>query len=376
MTIGNVSSHHATTSREQQPRQRAHRVGDRVELAVLQKLDVNRYRVGFADGWRVVVSTVALPVGAQIRATVTAVGDKLELQYQGTDLVTGAMAEHEARDEDALAEHERRYRVSLPPTDRTMLEKAVDSAADADAMLSAGLYLAKLAMPMSMAKLQAVYESQLWNGTTVASGAAIQQMAMGQSTDVQDQLASAMKKLLEQEPQALAPSAAATTMAAHNQATLADMQTSDERDENQRRLAWEALNEQDGGSVEYRYGVLPLLIADQLFELDLVYFRERQPSPDPAIASKRMVMTLNAPSLGRVEIVARSLGERLSVTITTDSEASTRILSAESARVRELLDRLGWITEAVSYEVGAVQNRAAGEVIQHVLNNDSLSRWV
>jgi hypothetical protein len=122
--------------------------------------------------------------------------------------------------------------------------------------------------------------------------------------------------------------------------------------------------------------VLPLVIADQLFELDLVYFRDRHSSAESSTRSKRMVMTLNAPTLGRVEVLAQSIGDRLSITIKSDSEASRQILSAERERVRELLARLGWAIDGVAYEVDGIETRAASHVVDHVLGGDSLSRWV
>src|SRR5687768_4912822 len=114
MSISQVDSGNAYAASDAKSRQRQPRVGEQVQLTVLQRIDQTRYQVGFSDGWRIVASTVALPVGATIRAIVTAVGDTLELQYLGRDAVTAAMSEHEAKSEDALAEHEKRFRISLP----------------------------------------------------------------------------------------------------------------------------------------------------------------------------------------------------------------------------------------------------------------------
>lgn len=365
MSVSHVDSGHSLLTSEARTRQRQPRVGEQLELVVLQRLDETRYQVGFADGWRVVASTVGLPVGATIRATVTAVGEKLELQYLGTDVVAAAMTEHEAKSEDALAEHEQRFRVALPEADRSLLQAEMSAAEDTDAMMAAGLFLGKLSVPLDGPKLQAIYESQRWSesmsGRADAAGAARSVL----SSDDVNQLTAAVEHALREPP-------AATAAAASESFDSAD----DGADQERRRLAWQLLNDQDGGSVEYRYGVLPLIIADQLFELDLVYFRDRHSSAEPSIKSKRMVMTLNAPTLGRVEVLAHAIGERLTVTIKSDSEAAKKILSAEQERVRELLARLGWGVDGVEYEVDGVNTRAAAHVIDHVLSGDSLSRWV
>lgn len=366
MSISNVDSYHSLLSHEPPSRQRQLRVGEEVRLSVLQQLDNVRYQVGFSDGWRVVYSTVGLPVGATIRATVTAVGERLELQYSGTDIVATAMAEHEVTGEDSLADHEQRFNVTLPESDREILREAMQSVDDADAMLMSGLFLGKLSQPMDAPKLQAVYESQRWSDL---AGAASGRTSMLGQDDI-GRLAKAMDQALRE------PSTNVAVAAFHAVPNEA-LNTSDgDTDQERRQLAWELLNDQDGGSVEYRYGVLPLIIADQLFELDLVYFRDRQSTAELAGKSKRMVMTLNAPSLGRVEVVAQAIGERVAVTIKSNSESSKQILSAERDRVRELLERLGWGVDAVRYETGDIEKRAAAHVIEHVLNGDSLSRWV
>lgn len=368
MSIAHVGSGHAALTREAQPGRRQHRVGEQLRLTVLQRLDATRYQIGFPGGSRVVSSTVQLPVGATIRAVVTAVGEQLELQYQGTDIVAASMAHHEANSEDVLAEYEQRFRVVLSDSDRAILKESMSSSEDAQSMLTAGLFLGKLSLPLEAANLQAIYQSQRWPEVNAARGS-IPPQSMVQDHEI-EQLTNAMQLAVHEPP------AGAVAIALDASRNSSDSPADDEAERQRREQAWQLLNDQDGGSVEYRYGVLPLLIADQLFELDLVYFRERQASAGPAAASKRMVMTLNAPSLGRVEVIAHAIGERVAVTITTQSDASKQILSTEQERVRELLERLGWGVDAVRYEVGSIDTRASGRVVEHVLNGDSLSRWV
>lgn len=369
MSISNVDSYHSLLSHEPKSQQRQHRVGDDVRLTVLQRLDDLRYQVGFADGWRVVYSKVALPVGVSIRATVTAIGERLELKYEGADVVATAMAEHEATSEDALAEHEQRFNVRLPEIDRETLRQAAHAADDTDAMLMSGLFLGKLAQPLDAPKLQAVYESLRWPEIAAAGSTSASTSQLG-NREI-DQLAKAMDHALSEAPTNV-------SFVASNATSGETLNTSseDDADRERRQLAWALLNDQDGGSVEYRYGVLPLIIADQLFELDLVYFRDRNAGADPLARSKRMVMTLNAPTLGRVEVVAQAIGERVAVTIKADSDASRQILSAEQQRVRELLERMGWGVDGLRYQTDEIDQRAATHVIEHVLNGDSLSRWV
>jgi hypothetical protein len=87
-------------------------------------------------------------------------------------------------------------------------------------------------------------------------------------------------------------------------------------------------------------------------------------------------MTFSTGSLGRVEVLAQALGERLTIGIRTDSPAGREALAAQTTQLRELIGRLGWNVEAVSYEFDTQVGRAARHVIDHVLNADTLSRLV
>lgn len=369
MSVSHVDAGHSLLSHESRPRRREHRVGEQLRLQVLQRLDTTRYQVAFPEGWRIVSSTVPLPVGGTIRATVTAVGEQLELQYHGDDVVAASMAQHEANGEDALAQHEQRFRVVLSEADRAILQDSVSKAPDPESMLASGLFLGKLSVPLDARNLEAVYQSQRWPNAESAHRAVTATHRLNTLDDI-EQLTNAVQSTLQEPPPNL------TSIALHAARSDASSSADGDADRKQHELAWQLLNDQDGGSVEYRYGVLPVIVADQLFELDLVYFRERQPSGETAAGSKRMVMTLNAPALGRVEVVAHALGNRVAVTIKTQSDAARQVLSAEQAGVREVLERLGWGVDAVRYELDGVDTRAPSQIVEHVLNGDSLSRWV
>jgi Flagellar hook-length control protein FliK len=125
--------------------------------------------------------------------------------------------------------------------------------------------------------------------------------------------------------------------------------------------------------VGYRFGVLPVLIGDQLVELDLAYFRERRDTQADA-GMRRMVMTFSTPSLGRIEVAAQALADRLNISIKTDSAASSEVLGRHASEVRDLLSRLGWNVDAVAYDFAPDPRRAASHIVDHVLQADSLSR--
>jgi len=217
-------------------------------------------------------------------------------------------------------------------------------------MLAAGLFLGKLDLSVDPANLHALYAIQQWTRTADAQP---------------------IDEAFAPGPAAAPPAIAAQMLAVlQENSTPTSAQGRDER-ERARRL----LNEPDDSSVSYRFGVLPVLIADQLVELDIVHFRERRRDDAPA-DSRRLVMTFSTANLGRVEVVARALDERLAISIATESTQSRELLAAGAKDVRSLVERLGWNVESVSYDVAANVGRAARHVIDHVLSGDTLSTLV
>jgi hypothetical protein len=144
--------------------------------------------------------------------------------------------------------------------------------------------------------------------------------------------------------------------------SMADSLTPDDRE-----LAARLLNEQDEGSMAYSYGTVPLLIADQLIELDVVLFRERG-KQGTQTSVRRLVMTLRTQTLGRVEVMAQAVGARLTIALTAQSESASDSLAQHADEVRELIGRLGWQVESIRYDVDAERARAADHIVRHVLS--------
>lgn len=351
MTVGGVGAARLVGRVASRGDHQRHVPGERVHMKVLRRLDERRYLVSFGDAQRVVSSTVLLTVGSTVRAVVTGVGEKLELRYVGEDNVAVVMEDHAAAGGDSIAELARRYSVELQAAQRSVIEQAMQDAAEPEAMMSGGVFLSKLALRVDTASLQALYSAQKWSGKPVATASADDVAAASTIASPAALAEQMLVALQEREPGA----------------------GSQERDE--RELARRLLNEQDDGSVSYRFGTLPVVIADELVELDIVHFRERR-REDQQAGVRRLVMTFGTSSLGRVEVVAHALAERLAIAVTTDSAQGRDALAARAQEVRELVARLGWSVESVSYDIEARVDRAARHVIDHVLNGDTLSALV
>ena len=349
------------------------RVGEQLELNVLKRVDQRTFMVSFGGEQHVMESSMHLAVGARVHAVVTGVGDRLELQYLDPR-VSGVSADDRAGVTDDLREPasqslvsalESRYRVTLGADDHAQIERAVAGAADPSAMALGGLYLAKLGVNVNQPALQAIHEAQRHRG--VAEAGAATQIARRDISVLVDQAAGGDDDSTQELAQVIGdavPEAPAEAMSLAAGSGDLEGGQSDARDPQD--LAKLFLNLQDGGSVGYRYGTLPVIVSGQLVELDLVVLQQRQQS-DASTPVRRLVMSLRTESFGQVRIDARALDNRLVVTFTGESPRSADELASYGAELRTLLKRLGWNVEGVGYELDAQPGRAARQIIDHVL---------
>ena len=341
----------AANRREQPSRRPFHRlsVGQMLDLKVLQKIADGRFLVQFDGGKHIVETAMALRAGSTMRATVAAVGERLELKYVDAPAAPAEPAldvpsrddeiETETDEDSALLDDlQQQYDVVLSYEDRRSIATAMQGAAEPMQMANAGLFLGKLLQPIGDEALQAIYSALSWSQRATSTPST--------ATDV--------SALLEQFPNAGAVSDFSESMA-------------DSLGPDDRELVKRLLNEQDEGSMAYSYGTVPLMIADQLIELDVVMFRERN-KQDPQTAVRRLVMTLRTETLGRVEVMAQAVGQRLTIALTAESASASDALAKHADEVRELVGRLGWQVEAVRYDVDTERARAADHIVRHVLS--------
>ncbi len=378
MTVAHVSGHiHLARSGNRDTEHGPHhdrfarlRVGQEIELNVARRLDAMNYQVSLGGSQHTMESSVPLAVGGRIRAVVVAVGDKLELRYLDT---AQASSGADARVDDApgaaaappatlVAELAARYRVQLAPESHAQLERAVGGATDPTAMAFAGLYLAKLGVPITRPSLEALHAAQLdggmpgvWRGfprnvSTLVDGAASGDD--GSTMQLASLVADAMPTEVSSGPTPPPPFGA-------------DDDGGDSS--NPGELSRWLLNLQDGGNIGYRYGTLPVIVAGELVELDLVVMQQR-PDTEGRSPVRRLVMTLQTQSFGQVRIEARALDNRLLINISGQSPQGAAQLACYQEEVRQLAGRLGWNVEGIGYDLDAQPPGAARNIIDHVLS--------
>jgi len=381
MTVSHVSAGHHVSGSGSRRSADGHlhgpfekfRVGQQLDMSVMQQIEEQQYLVSMAGGQHVVDSAVPLETGARVRAVVIAVGDRLELRYLASEQSqtevneSARAAEDDAPGSSLLAGLQARYKITLSPQQHELLERAVGLAADPASMAVGGLFLAKTGNPLDQQGLQAIYTAVQRDAATPASSAGVSQEVsklITATANGDDAAASEFAGLLAG---ALSEGPVATQPLGIGNGDTSSGQPDSGADES---LARWLLNVQNDGSVAYRYGTLPVMVAGQLVELDLVLFQQR-PSQAAATQIRRLVMTLDTQTFGPLQVEARALDNRLAITFTGQTPDSAAELASYSAEVRQLASRLGWNVETVGYEYGPT-GRAARQIIDHVLSEGTV----
>lgn len=353
-------------------------VGDQLQIHVGQRLGDGRYVASLGDGERhIVQSAMELTAGSTIRATVVSVGERLELKYTpagAAQPVAVIEIEPETTADAVLDELASRYAVELNPLDRLSIQSAMREVPNEEAIAEGGIFLSKLQLPVERNALQALYAAQQWGTTSATLPAAAAVVGDEGATNDLERL---LLKALHPEQADSQESPGALDLIAADAGSSGSPETADSESGSLEDLARQLLNEQDDGALAYRYGTLPVIVANQLVELDLVHFRERGAGRgrDPALRDmQRLVMTFRTETLGRIEVVAHSLGDHLSIAISSESAQSNEALESHAADVRDLVARLGWRVDAVTYQLNPDPARASRRVMEHVLNAETLDR--
>jgi hypothetical protein len=341
--------------------------GQRIELQVIRQLQDHRYLASFGGRVHVVDSTVDLRVGSRVQAAVVSVGEQLQLRYSGVrpEERDSHVEAHEPLDNRVLAAFQSRFGVALSAEDQAAAEHAMTQVQDPAAMAAGALFLSKQSLPVNHETLLALYQSQTWHAATIAASG----MSPVRSSDAKP-IAHRMEEVLTGDAPQPSVLTSATTP---GDASQGERKRDDGGQQDCREHTHDLLNIQNGGSVRYRYGVLPVLLGNQLVELDLAHFQEQREETASTAGMRRMVMTFTTRSLGRIEVTAQSIADHLNITIRSDSALSNEALQTHAAEVGDLVARLGWRVGQVSYEADSGVQTAASHVVDHVLRSDVLS---
>jgi hypothetical protein len=381
-------------------------VGQIVNLTVQRQLSEQLYLAQIATRPGLLVeSGVSLTTGLPMRATVVAVGARLELRLidsesQSTVLVSQSDPGGDGTDSTPSAAPQAaeaaamltrwidamsaRYDLRLSEGSRSKLMAAMSTASDPDAMALAGMYLAKSGIPLTPPALDALYEAQQDDarraqrlGSPVNLDPLLAVTVPPASADLKTLVDRMDASLNQTRTAATSPTAARESVAASAQSSSGAQtgpggQASEQAARDRYALAQLLLNVPAGASASRHFGTFPILVSGQLLELQFVAFQHREVPTAPA-AVKRLLMTLTTPSLGRVQVAAQAQAGRLSVSFVGESSQAAELLARHAPEVRELVSRLGWRIDSVVYGVGRPEG-AAAQAMRQTLSDSTMDQ--
>ncbi|HWW21843.1 MAG TPA: flagellar hook-length control protein FliK [Steroidobacteraceae bacterium] len=420
MSVPHIASHasgHSPTQsrplplmRELSPRWE---IGQAVSVKVQQPLHPPFYLAQIAGGpSQFVESAVALSAGANVRAVVVAVGARLELKLvdgthdasivvSGSDPGAAGLSELEASaplvasamapgSSDSIAAQVRtlsaQYRLTLGERDQAQLITAVSRAKEQPAMLLAGLYLASIDVPLTRNALEALYLAQTRqplrrlasDAATALNLTALTGASAAPAQAALEAVVGRMDRVINGEAtgqltqMSVAAPEVATAGAPSDSGAPGD-RWSDASGDHVAELAMQLLNVSDRPAVARHFGTFPVLVSGQLLELQFVAIRHDDARCEQP-ASRRLLMALTTPSLGRIQVSAQAQGKRLILQIAGHSTRATEILAQHAGEVRELAMRLGWQVDSVLYRVDPQPGGAASEAMELALREGDMDQ--
>ncbi|MBI3900291.1 MAG: flagellar hook-length control protein FliK [Gammaproteobacteria bacterium] len=377
------------------------RLGEVIKGKVLRQYDGNRYLVNFGGQERVVDSGIPLQTGDLIHGRVIGLGDRVELQRlypndgeaPAADARANTVLDPQARGSNRLDDLLARYNVRLSADDQNALAAAVRRAADGGAMALSGALLAKLGLKQASELLWPVYNALLRKtdgvGLPVAADAAVKiETGNGEAPTLSPaalrRLADAIDKAISDSPEESADQSAdsvidpqAVPVGLPPLKAITDNESNGQRD--QQQLAYWLLNAQADGAVAHRLGTLPLLVGGQLVEVEMSFFEQRRDAEQkPDAKHRKLMFSLKTQNLGRVEVVAHLSGAHARVQIATQDPEKTALVSGYAEQLKTALAGSGWAIDEIAYQTQQDdgKSRVVRSVVEHVVSQDSLSRWV
>lgn len=130
-------------------------------------------------------------------------------------------------------------------------------------------------------------------------------------------------------------------------------------------------NAESGSSLTHRINTIPLLINGRLVELNMALFderREQRKNMDEGVPRyQSIVLSMNLPSIGRLEMRVGVSGKALKVDIRAENERVAETFSSYSSLLRESLAERAWTISDLHYRHGCSEADPAGESVLHHL---------
>lgn len=156
-----------------------------------------------------------------------------------------------------------------------------------------------------------------------------------------------------------------------------DMSSRDEKDKkNHLDPARILLNTQSDSSVSHRVSIVPFMINNELVEVDVALFSQKQGQIQGANNHKRIILSLDMDAIGKLEAEINIIGKHARININTENNLVTNELVNYMPTLSSDFEANDFKIDELSY--GAKKSNSVGKVIEsvveHYITQDSLSR--
>lgn len=376
-------------------------IGQIIKGRVLRQYDGHRYLVEFSGQEKVVDSSIPLKTDEVIQGRVVGLGDRVELQrvYQHDGQASTEPQGQKANPQPLFADKLQaqienliaRFNGNLNPDEIATVVRASRGSVAVDWTAMAGLALSKLGLGVAPELLRAIVktvEDPNRTGLFLAAGGLDVQTQAAKTGFVDTATVSKIAQSLAQalddpktkddgRPEAAEhgdPQMDGRSPSVSIAMTPVGQQSGGTSDERPRDWARWILNAQTEGAVLHRIGTFPVRLNDQVVEIDVAAFEQRQSQAHQEPRHRQIALQLKLAGLGRVDILAKTVDRHVRLTLGAATGESTETLARYMGSLRGTLSEFGWQVDELTYETGEAASNPARKVVEHVIAQDSLNR--
>lgn len=364
---------------------------------VLRVYTDNKYGVDFGGQERIVDSAVPLSKGDLLTGRVLGVND----HTVSMKIVSNVLSDPSKNDRPLLAKKVEykspvaveadKFNVNLNQLQELAIVNAANRSVNATVAIRAGLYLAKLGLPITAELIRSITDRVLDSQNTnfmefdkklpeLTSNIAIIETQQSNAKQTLEYLKNFflddfnLKKqgtdFTEQNQVEVPP-----RFHLESQTDKSNLNGNQNEMTDKKRLSQlfsKIFNVSNGSHAQHRFQTLPIIIDGKLIEFDVAFFDQMpQDSTNLVLKSKCLKFGLKT-EFGLLNLEARVVNDRLNITFSSDSDYLLSQIESHESDLNLNLTDAGWLVDYIKYKKAHGEDTAAYDIIKHVLQQNSL----
>ncbi|MFV1922196.1 MAG: hypothetical protein ACMZ63_06310 [Methylotenera sp.] len=366
-------------------------VGQILKGRILREYSDNKYGVNFGGQERVVDSAIPLTKGDTLAGRVTSIKDntvsmKLVNSADINEAKNASLEMASSESKTPIEIEAENFKIDLTQPQRNAIIKATNQIGNTIVAIRVGLYLAKLGLPITPDLVRLLSERVLDTQKLHFTDTDIKAPQLITSTEISrlqtlSTLESISKFYIEEftkdQPEDQKDKLFDFGVELKDVLQFDKLNTNEKQqnpDEHQQlnHMLHKLLNVSSECVAQHRLQTLPIIIDGKLIEFDVAFFdqAERQ-NKTQVLESKRVKFALNT-DFGLLNLDAKVVNNRLNISFASESEYFIDQLGGYASDLNASLIDAGWIVDQVEYKKVKDNTSAAFEIVNHVLQQNSL----